>query len=154
MARIIRSRRTEQRQPAARYSVAGVLDSRPNIIESRPMIDDDLKRAEAQSLRERALARWDNDGCGDPDALREAAVPELSNAELVQLRVRVIALENLVIALLADGPERQLEQVREMAGFITPRPGQTQHPLTVDAASHMLGLVHRAGHFRTEGGRN
>jgi hypothetical protein len=30
-------------------------------------------------------------------------IPELTNAELVQLRIRVIALENLVIALLAEG---------------------------------------------------
>jgi hypothetical protein len=33
---------------------------------------------------------------------RQSEVPELTNAELVQLRTRVIALENLVIALLAD----------------------------------------------------
>lgn len=122
-----------------------------NCPESCSMTEEDLGHAKQWHLRERALARWDDDRGGEAAAPREAAAPELSNAELVQLRIRVIALENLVIALLADGPERRLAQVREMAAFITPRAGRTQHPLTVDAASHMLGLVHRAGHFRTEG---
>ncbi|PZN93478.1 MAG: hypothetical protein DCF31_12625 [Alphaproteobacteria bacterium] len=40
-------------------------------------------------------------------------VPGLSNAELVQLRVRVIALENMVIALLADTSALQLSHVPE-----------------------------------------
>ena len=40
-----------------------------------------------------------------------------SNAELVQLRIRVIALENLVIALLAEASDRQLDLAREMAAY-------------------------------------
>jgi len=82
--------------------------------------------------------------------LREAQseVPELTNAELVQLRVRVIALENLVISLLAEAPDRQLDLAREMAAFILPRPGFTHHPLTIHAANQMIDLVTRAGHFR------
>ena len=114
------------------------------------MTDEQALQVEQIRLRERALARWDNEGGAEPASPRQTAlpVPELSNAELVQLRVRVIALENLVIALLADASALQLAHVREMAAFIAPRPGQTQHPLTVEAASHMLGLVHRAGHFR------
>jgi hypothetical protein len=114
------------------------------------MTDEYARRADKIRLREQALARWDNEGGAEPEALRQSAmpVPELSNAELVQLRVRVIALENLVIALLADASELQVTHVREMAALIAPRPGRTQHPLTIDAASHMLGLVHRAGHFR------
>lgn len=35
-------------------------------------------------------------------------IPELSNAELVHLRIRAIALENLVIVLLAQGSDQQL----------------------------------------------
>src|SRR6185437_6599921 len=35
----------------------------------------------------------------------QSEVPDLTNAELVQLRVRVIALENLVISLLAEPPD-------------------------------------------------
>jgi hypothetical protein len=37
---------------------------------------------------------------------------------------------------------------REMAGYISPRPGFTQHPLTIHAAAHMDDLVKRALHFR------
>lgn len=106
--------------------------------------------------RERALARWDNEGGAIPSRLQDAAifgdehsqVPELTNAELVHLRVRVIALENLVIALLAGATNRQLDLAREMAGYISPRPGFTPHPLTIHAASQMIGLVERAGQFR------
>jgi len=53
-----------------------------------------------------------------------------------------------VIALLAEAPDRQLDLVREMAAYISPRPGFTQHPLTVHAAAEMIDLVERALHFR------
>ena len=76
------------------------------------------------------------------------AVPPLTNAELLQLRIRVIALENVVIALLAEASEQQLELVREMAAYITPRPGYTPHRLTTLAAAEMIGLVARASPFR------
>jgi hypothetical protein len=72
----------------------------------------------------------------------------LTNAELVRLRVRVIALENLVITLLAELPGRRLELAREMATYISPRPGFTPHPLTIHAAAQMINLADRAGHFR------
>ena len=72
----------------------------------------------------------------------------LTDAELRQLHVRVIALENLVISLLADASDRQLTRAREMAAFISPRPGFTAHPLTVDAAAQMISQVERAGRFR------
>lgn len=92
------------------------------------------------------------------DAFDDWLATDLAGKAMIDVAVmRLVGADNMHhIALLADGPERQLAQVREMAEFITPRPGQTQHPLTVDAASHMLRLVHRAGHFRTDeiGGRN
>ena len=75
-------------------------------------------------------------------------IPELTNAELVQLRIRVIALENLVITLLAEASDRQLGLAREMAAYIAPRPGFTHHPLTIHAAAQMIDLVNRASHFR------
>jgi hypothetical protein len=107
--------------------------------------------------RQMALSRWDNEGgagpCGPQKAQISAAmqseIPDLTNVELVQLRVRVIALENLVISLLAEAPERQLDLVREMAAFILPRPGFTNHPLTIHAATQMIDLVERANHFRS-----
>ena len=73
----------------------------------------------------------------------------MTNAELVQLRIRVIALENLMIAVLAQSSDRQLQVAREMADYIAPRPGFTQHPLTIQAADHMTDFVERALHFRT-----
>jgi hypothetical protein len=111
---------------------------------------------ERSQLRARALSRWDNEGGAGPDGPQEvripsdiaAAVPQLGNAELVQLQVRVIALENLVIALLSQASPHQLELVREMAAYISPRPGFTPHPLTIHAAAQMVHLVERAGHFR------
>ena len=63
--------------------------------------------------------------------------------------MRVIALENLVIALLAEASERQLDRAREVAAYISPRPGFTHHPLTIHAAAQMVDLVERAGHFRS-----
>lgn len=74
--------------------------------------------------------------------------PALTNADLVQLRVRVIAMENLLIALLAQGSDRQIDLARDMAAYISPRPGFTEHPLTIHAAAQMVHLVERASHFR------
>lgn len=108
--------------------------------------------------RRTALSRWDNEGGAGPGRPQQAAhlrdvhhAPDLTNAELVQLRVRVIALENVLLALLAERSERQLDPVREMAAYISPRPGYTQHPLTLHAAQQMIRLVERAGHFRQIG---
>ena len=73
----------------------------------------------------------------------------LSDTELEQLRIRVVALENIVIALLATASVRQVGLVREMAAHISPRPGFTQHRVTVHAAVEVLRLVERAEPFRS-----
>jgi hypothetical protein len=70
-----------------------------------------------------------------------------TNAEWVQLRIRVIALENLVIALLAEAPDRQRALARGMATYISPRTGFTPHPVTLRAADEMLSLVDRADRY-------
>jgi hypothetical protein len=108
-------------------------------------------------LRQMALARWENEGGATVDDARSRSgsgewkldVPHLTNAELVQLQVRVIALENLLIALLAEASDEQLDLVREMAAYISPRPGYTPHRLTLLAASEMISLVERATRFRS-----
>jgi hypothetical protein len=108
------------------------------------------------ALREAALSRWDSEGGSvadaTPDALLAddalAPVARMTHTEWVHLRMRLIALENVVIALLAAAPESQLALVRDMAACIAPRPGATPHPLTVRAAAQMVQLVERAGHFR------
>ncbi len=78
---------------------------------------------------------------------RPAKDTPLTNTELVQLRIRVIALENLVIAMLAKAPKRQLNLARGMATYISPRAGFTAHPITLRAAEEMLSLVDRAGRY-------
>lgn len=109
-------------------------------------------QAPSTDPRRNALSRWDDDGGAiapmqDKDVINRH---QLTNAELVHLRIRVIALENMMIAVLAEGSDRQLEVARAMAEFITPRPGFTQHPLTLQAAKHMTDFIDRAIHFRGE----
>jgi hypothetical protein len=83
-----------------------------------------------------------------------ADVPQSTGTELEHLRIRVMALENLVISLLSQAPERPRAMAREMAMFISPRPGFTPHTRTLAAAAEMVHLVERAQHFQgwVEGG--
>jgi len=107
--------------------------------------------------RQRALSRWDNEGGAGPGgpavasavAREQVPVPEMTSAELLALHVRVIALENLVVSLFATASQQQLDLAREMAGYISPRPDFTHHPLTIHAAAHMMDLVGRSSHFRS-----
>jgi hypothetical protein len=105
---------------------------------------------DASELLARTLSRWDNEGGAIAAVAHETHVdvPHKANTELVLLRVRVIALENLLIAVLAEGSDRQRQTAREMAEAIAPRAGSTQHPLTIRAAQHMTDLVDRAVRVR------
>ena len=106
--------------------------------------------------RRRALSRWDNEGGADAQGARlstamgdvETGGLKLSNVEYAELRTRVIALENIIISLLATASGQQLEQARKMADYISPRPGFTPHPLTIHAAALMNHMVERASRFR------
>ena len=110
---------------------------------------------------QRALASWDSEGgagpCGaqtEPELVDGPSPvpnpgPKMGEAEFVALHIRVIALENLLIALLATATDQQLELTREMASYISPREGFKRHRLTTHAASHMIGLVERAHRFRS-----
>lgn len=69
---------------------------------------------------------------------------KLTNAELVQLQLRVIALENLVTALLAGAPPETDGLARAIAANILPRPGRTPHHLTIRGAAQMVHLLERA----------
>ena len=122
-----------------------------------PDNESDFTDLSHQRQRQAALARWESEGGAGPWGLAEHLVsaagsfadsPPLTNTELVQLQIRVIALENLVIALLAEGSDRQLALAREMAAYISPRPGFTRHRLTIHAAAEMVSLVRRAATFR------
>lgn len=99
-----------------------------------------------------AMSRWESDSSGFGTTTQpedQATADLLRNAELVQLRVRVVALENLVIALLATTLDAQT-LARDMAQYISPRPGHTEHPLTLHAASLMKHLIDRATYFGAE----
>lgn len=108
------------------------------------MADKALYLDVSQEFRS-VLAGCDDQECVEPRRLPQ--VPPLTEADMVQLRIRVVALENVVIALMAEASDRQLELVRAMAAYISPRPGFTQHPLSLHAAAHMVDLVERADHF-------
>lgn len=120
------------------------------------MPDRKPDESDPEKLRHLALSRWEDEGGArfhGPSERRNFSdespeVPALTNAELIWLRIRVIALENLVIGLLSQASDQQLALAREMAAYICPRPGFTQHPLTIHAASQMVQLVERASCFR------
>ena len=120
------------------------------------MPDEDLQSVIPSQLLERALARWENEGGTTFSGHGENAVSDekpseaspLTNTELSQLHIRVIALEGLVTALLAEASDRQINLAREMAAYISPRIGSTQHPLTIRAATQMIDLLERADDFR------
>jgi hypothetical protein len=105
---------------------------------------------------QRALSRWDTERGAGPCGPQEAPtsiedripIPEIGPAELRTLHIRVIALENLVISILATASDQQLDMAREMASYISPRPGFTHHPSTTHAAVHMIDLIERASRFR------
>lgn len=119
------------------------------------MLDQDSDPSNDTRRRKRAQDARDNEG-GSSQVDRnieviskndEAPMPKMGEAEMGALHIRVIALENLVIALLADASDRQLELSRNMARYIAPRQGFTHHPLTTHAAAHMTHLVERSARF-------
>lgn len=103
----------------------------------------------------KAVSRRDNDGRAGkggreypPSGDAPADALPLTNAEIVQLQIRVIAIENVLVVLLAEASERQLQLVREMSAYISPRPGVTPHRLTIHAAARMINLIDGAGHLQ------
>lgn len=97
------------------------------------------------AARGAGLSRWEGEGGTGPVA---APAPRPCAGCSEPLRQRVIALENLVIALLAGASDGQRTQAEAMADFISPRPGRTAHPLTLRAAGTMRSLLRRSGRFR------
>lgn len=121
------------------------------------MPDEGSETPGVRVRREQALSRWDNDGgsgargheAASASSRGQVAMPEMGEAEMGALHIRVIALENLIVALLANASGDQLELARDMARYIAPREGFTQHPLTIRAATHMVDLIKRSARFRS-----
>lgn len=70
-------------------------------------------------------------------------VRELGHSELVQMRIRLIALETVAAALLATASLEQRRAVAEAAENIRARPGSKRHPLTEFAADEVESLLAR-----------
>jgi len=128
-------------------------DIREITLAGGPMPDEKSEITDRSQQLKRAIARWENDGgsAASDETVSEAGaecdIPQFLDVDVIQLRIRVIALENIVIALLAESSERQRELVREMASYISPRSGFALHPLTIRAANLMRDIVERAGRF-------
>ena len=94
------------------------------------MSGDAPERLNEALQRQRALSRWENVGgavpSSSPAAMHAAEepppFPKMDDAEFQALHVRVIALENLVIALLAVGSDQDRALAGEMASYISPGP--------------------------------
>lgn len=127
------------------------------------------KKNRPQDLRLRALARWDDEGGAAPPeadaaavgaaaasagaaagAAADAAALAGNEVEHQHLHSRLIALENLVISLLALGNKPQLALARAMADHISTRAGTAPHRLTAQASTQMVHLVGRALWFRNQ----
>ena len=149
-----------------KFSVAGRSSARTKVRDDgrfpggpNHMSLQSMNESERQLLLRRSLARWENEGgaavYGPQQDVHVAqtgpGVPPLTNAELVQLQVRVIALENLVIALLSGAAAGQRLLATEMAACISPREGFTQHSLTVHAAAQMNHMLARSKLFADAG---
>ena len=110
----------------------------------------------SEQQRRKALSRWDNEGGAGTSNQRKKQTsegnrsddPPLTDVEVVQLRVRVIALENLVITLLAHSSDQARVTASQMADYILPKPSAKQHRLTTHAAIHMIDLLERSKHFQ------
>lgn len=117
---------------------------------SKDRTDCDPARAKTH---DRAVRRWENEGGtleNGHQQLENTVTGQTGTVEEAHLRVRLIALENVVVALLAGAPECQSDLVREMAAYISPRKGSTPHRMTTEAAHHMLALAERATHYKQD----
>ena len=116
-------------------------------------VENDEFAPSRAEVHRRAIGRWENEDQSVESSSHQdlaTVAGEIGDAEAGNIKVRLIALENLVVALLAEAPERQSDLVREMAAYISPRPGMAPHRLTTEAARNMLALVERAAHYKGE----
>lgn len=104
----------------------------------------DRRTSDTPVPRTLEIQRWDNEGGAVAPAPPAASTADFDDAEVVQLRMRVVALEGIVLALLAHGSGPQRNAAARMAGHILPRVGATAHPLTIRAARRITQLVERA----------
>lgn len=118
--------------------------------------DRDDRSTSRDEIHRRVIGRWENEGGApstwqhdEPEQENYATVAgEIGDAQAGNIRVRLIAIENILVALLAEASDDRLELIREMAEFISPRPGMTPHRLTLEAARNMRAIIERAEQYR------
>ena len=98
-----------------------------------------------RAVGEAVLSTVNEDGSWD--------IPEPDHAELVQMRIRLITLENIVLGLLSGASDEQIDQIRKRADMIEPRPEASRHPLTELAAGDMRKFLERAARMAEAEGR-
>ena len=110
------------------------------------------KTSGCAAMQASAIGRCENEGGPDhasPHSETASTVAgEIGDAEEGNIRVRLIALENIVVALLAGASQTQHEAIGDIVRYILPREGKTRHRLTIEAARNMVALVERADQFK------
>jgi len=102
-----------------------------------------------------ALASWENEGGANNHRMmdRPNNDPELARAsfkdeELIRLQTHVIALENLVTALLATAPKNVFASVCCLADLVSPEPGNSPYRFDNNASMQMVHIIRRAEFIR------
>jgi hypothetical protein len=108
--------------------------------------------ANAADLAPTGASRWDHEAEALSDAMTAQRQPDdgaLSSSDqtLADLRSRVVAMENIIVAMLARGPCDQRSAIHDMALFIRPLTDPQTNQPTSDAATMMDRLADRATLF-------
>jgi hypothetical protein len=105
---------------------------------------------DTSELRWRPLLRLDDESGAIAAVAHEsyAHVPDITNADLALLHVRVIALENLLITVLAEGSDPRRQPARDMVDTISLRSGFMSYLPSIQAVQHMNDLLDSAIHVR------
>lgn len=75
--------------------------------------------------------------------------PTPADIAIARLRIRMEALEHLVIILLADTKSRDVDTVRELLNNIPFWTDPSHNAESTRAAAHMIGLVERSDRLRS-----
>jgi hypothetical protein len=80
----------------------------------------------------------------DDNNVRLSEPPPVTWVEWDHLRFRVIALEKMLVAVLAEGTFSRLDRFREMTHSLAQRKGCVEHPLNLLSAAQIVHLVEQA----------
>lgn len=100
------------------------LEAKPNGISGENPDAQSEAVLDAARVHGQALSSRENEGGWIMSAPYDtvADIPEITNTDIVNLRVRLIALANLMITILVEGSDPQRQMACDMAASISPRP--------------------------------